>query len=425
VERTRADDRDIQVNEARLRQTLERLAEIGATPGGGVTRLALSDEDRAARDLLAAWMADAGLAVRVDDVGNLYGHRPGTTPQAAPVLFGSHLDTVIRGGRFDGALGVAAALEVVRSLQDAGVRTARPLVVVNWTNEEGVRFQPGMLGSGVVAGRFDRAFADSRTDATGVTFGEALERIGYRGAAADRVSRFAAYLELHIEQGPRLEDAGAAIGAVEGIDGIVWSRYTLTGRAGHAGTTPMDRRRDALLAAAGRVVAAARLPEELGGNVRATVGALTVLPGAVNVIPGQVTFTLDLRAPDRETLEAAATAFHTGTEALTGRGYTVHHERLQFTEPTRFPPAMVERVEVAARRRGLGVLRLTSGAGHDAKYMADLEPTAMIFVPCRGGVSHAEDEFVSWGSAAQGAQVLLDLVLELAGAEGHQAGVGQ
>ncbi|MDQ4099612.1 MAG: hydantoinase/carbamoylase family amidase, partial [Chloroflexota bacterium] len=239
----------LRVDAVRLQRTLEEFAVIGATPGGGVTRLALSDEDREARDRLAALMREAGLTVRIDDFGNMTGRRPGTS-DGPPVQLGSHLDTVRRGGRFDGVLGVLAALEVVRTFDDARIETRRPIELVNWTNEEGVRFEPGMMGSGAATGRFAREWVDTRSDRDGLTFGAELERIHYRGTARDRPARPAAYLVLHIEQGPTLDEAGLPIGIVEGIVGITWIDLVVEGRADHAGPSPMPTRRDALVAAA-------------------------------------------------------------------------------------------------------------------------------------------------------------------------------
>ncbi len=398
----------------RLRDTIDRWATIGGTERGGVTRLALTDEDKAARDLLVMWMRDLGLRVAVDDVGNMYGWRTGENPAVPPVAFGSHLDTVIQGGRFDGTLGVAAALEVMRALADAGQRTRRPLVLVNWTNEEGVRFSPAMLGSGVVAGRFPRAYADARPALDGRTFGAELERIGYRGDEAARLRQVAAYVELHIEQGPVLEELGADIGVVEGIQGISWSTCRITGQAGHAGTTPMARRRDALVAAAEAVLAANQLPVQIRDDLVATVGSLRVSPNAINVIPESVEFTLDLRAPREQTLTDAKALFAQHLADLGSRGYHTVWEEFWVSEPTAFAPTIMSVIEGTARARGLRTHRMLSGAGHDAKYAVTLGPTGMIFVPCRNGRSHAEDEDVPWESAVAGAQVLLDVVVALA-----------
>jgi len=403
-----------EVNGERLWAALMAMAEIGATPEGGVRRLALSDEDRAARDRLVGWLESAGLAVRVDDLGNIYGRRAGTTPEAAPVVMGSHLDTVPTGGRFDGALGVLGALEVVRALRDAGLGTRRPLDVVCWTNEEGVRFSPAMLASGVVSGRFTRDEAFAAQDDDGQTFGEELHRIGYAGDAASRLAAAAAYLELHIEQGPVLERTGAQIGIVEGVEGISWSRVEITGRAAHAGPTPLADRRDALLAASRLVLALRALAERIPG-VRATVGRLDVMPNAVNVVPGMVRLTADLRAPRTEALEEALAAFRDAC-ARTARGDGVTVEATEFwrSPPTPFAPDVVEVVAEAARARGYGARRLWAGAGHDAKYIADRVPSGMIFVPSAGGLSHNPAEWTTPDDCARGATVLMDAVRALA-----------
>lgn len=390
------------------------MAGIGGTPGGGVRRLALSDDDRAARDRLAEWLTAAGLDVRVDDLGNMYARRAGTDAAAAPVVFGSHLDTVPTGGRFDGALGVLAALEVVRALDGAGVRTRAPLEVVNWTNEEGARFAPAMLASGVVAGRFTRDEAYAARDADDRTFGGELARIGYQGDAAHRLRECAAYLELHVEQGPELERARAQIGIVEGIEGISWNRIEITGRAAHAGPTPMPARRDALVAAARLILLLRDTADRLG--VRATVGRLDVSPNTINVVPGRVEMTLDVRASRDDRLDAALRE----ADRACGRVADLDQVEVRRAEfwrspVTPFAERIVTTVAGAATRRGYSARRLWAGAGHDAKYMADRFPAGMIFVPSKDGVSHNEAEWTPPEDCARGATVLLDAVLALAG----------
>ena len=399
----------------RLWSSLMTMAEIGGTPGGGVRRLALSDEDRAARDRLAEWLAAAGLAVRVDDLGNMYGRRAGTDAGAAPVVFGSHLDTVPTGGRFDGVLGVLGALEVIRALGDAGLRTRAPLEVVNWTNEEGARFAPAMLASGVVCGRFTREEAYAARDPDGRTFGDELTRIGYRGEAANRLRDCAAYLELHVEQGPVLERAGSQIGVVEGIEGISWNRIEVTGRAAHAGPTPMPDRRDALVAASRLVLLLRDGAERLRG-VRTTVGRLDVTPNTINVVPGRVEMTLDVRSPRDEGLETALAAADRacGRVAELDR-VEVRREEFWRSPVTPFAPKVIAAASGAAKGRGFSATRLWAGAGHDAKYMADRYPTGMIFVPSKDGLSHNEAEWTPPEDCARGAVVLLDAVLALAG----------
>jgi N-carbamoyl-L-amino-acid hydrolase len=407
--------RSVGVDGARLWAALMAMAKIGATPAGGVCRPALSDEDREARDLLVRWLRDAGCRVRVDDLGNIYGRRAGGDAASAPVVVGSHLDTVPTGGRFDGALGVIAALEAVRALGDAGVTTRRPLEVVCWTNEEGVRFAPAMLASGVVCGQFTRDEAYAARDAEGRTFGDELERIGYRGDAAHRLREAAAYVELHVEQGPVLERAGAQIGVVEGIEGISWNRVEVTGQAAHAGPTPLEDRRDALVAAARIVLGLRALAERIPG-VRATVGRVEVSPNAVNVVPGGVRLLADLRAPSAEALERAAAGLREVC-AGAGRSDGVEVRAAEFwrSPPTRFAAPVIDAVARAAEERGYATRRLWAGAGHDAKYMADRWPAGMIFVPSAGGVSHNEREWTSPEDCARGAEVLLGAALHLAG----------
>ena len=406
---------ELRVDADRLNRRLRELAAIGATDGGGVTRLALSDEDRAGRDLLGRWMAEAGLEVRVDDLGNMVGVRAGET-DAPPVLLGSHIDTVVRGGRYDGALGVLGGLEVIETLNDAGVATRLPVALVNWTNEEGVRFEPAMTASGVVAGRFIREEIDAKTDRAGLAFGAELDRVGYRGDAANRPGRASAYLELHIEQGPVLEAAGQAVGVVGGIVGITWSEVVVTGQADHAGPSPMGLRRDALTAAARIVLAVERLARERDATAVATVGRLAVEPNVINTIPGRATFSVDLRHAEPAVLEqqfaalgriVADVADETGTEATLNRFWT--------SEPTPFAADVIAAVDASVAELGLDAGRLWSGAGHDAKYLADVCPSGMIFVRSRGGLSHCEQEHSSEADIAAGANVLLHTVMRLAG----------
>jgi len=391
------------------------MAEIGATPAGGVRRLALTDEDRAARDLLVRWLEDADCAVRVDDLGNIYGRRLGAVVVLPPVVMGSHLDTVPTGGRFDGALGVLAALEVVRALNDADIVTRHPLEVVCWTNEEGVRFAPAMLASGVVCGQFTLEQAYATPDLDGRTFGAELRRIGYAGDATHRLAAAAAYLELHVEQGPVLERAGDEIGVVEGVEEISWSRVDVVGRAAHAGPTPIADRRDALVAAA-RVVLALREAAQAVPGVRGTVGRLEVVPNAVNVVPGSVRLTADLRAPRGEDLDRARAAFRDRcADAARRDGVEVRVEEFWRSPATSFSPIVIEAVSQAARTLGYSSRRLWAGAGHDAKYVADRFPAGMIFVPSVGGLSHNEREWTEPEACARGTAVLLEAARTLAG----------
>ena len=405
----------IQIDGDRLNATLQELAAIGATPGGGVTRLTLSDEDKSARDLLAQWMTEAGLEVRIDDLGNMSGIRPGAE-DAPPVYMGSHIDTVVRGGRYDGALGVMGALEVIRTLNDNGVETRLPLGIVNWTNEEGVRFEPATLASGVVAGAFTREYAYDRRDRNGFVFGDELERIGYQGDAAQRPFPASAYLELHIEQGPVLEALGKPVGVVGGIVGIIWNEVVVIGQSDHAGPSPMPLRKDALMAASTMIGSIEQLALERDDVAVATVGRIKVEPDTINTIPGKAVFSVDFRHPDGETIDYLSRELERlGETVARNRGVEVTVERIWTSDPTPFDPAVVEAIRSGCQRLGLAYEELWSGAGHDAKHMADLTPSGMVFVRSQGGVSHAEIEHSTPEDITAGGNVLLQAALALAG----------
>jgi N-carbamoyl-L-amino-acid hydrolase len=394
---------------------MEEMARIGATPGGGVHRLTLSDSDREARDLFALRAGEAGLAVSVDEMGNMFARREGTDSAADPVLAGSHLDTVPNGGRFDGSLGVLAALETVRSMNDHGIETRRPIEVVNWTNEEGPRFPPSMLGSGVFAGAFERDFAYAIRDAEGLRFGDELERIGYRGDIPCRPRPLAGYLELHVEQGPALISEGVQIGIVEGIRGITWLRITMKGVRDHAGPTPMHMRKDALVGAARAISAIRDIPGKIDPDLVTTVGELSVSPGAINVIPDRVTFSVDFRHRGEAVLARAHDAVIAAAEAAaSAEGLEMEVDPLGGSTPVAFDPGAVAAIERACGEGGYSSLRLWSAAGHDARYAADLCPSAMIFAPSVNGKSHAEDELTTWEDAARGCEVLAGALLTLA-----------
>jgi N-carbamoyl-L-amino-acid hydrolase len=404
------------IDHARLLDRLQRLGQVGRGPSGALTRLAASDADRAGRDLLAGWMREAGLDVRVDRIGNIFGLWPdGPGPdEIAPVMIGSHIDSVIDAGIYDGCYGVLAGVAVVEALRAAGTTPARPIAVAAFTNEEGVRFQPDMMGSLVHAGGLDldTALASIATD--GAVLGEELARIGYAGNLAPGSIRPSAYLELHIEQGPVLEAAGLTIGAVDSLQGISWQRVTIDGTANHAGTTPIAARRDAGLAAA-RVIA--HLRDRVAGahaGTLATVGSLRFEPDAINVIPSRAVFTVDLRDPEEERLAAAEHALAGFLDRLAKtEGLAIATERLARFSPVRFDTGLAGLIAAAAAARGHGWRRMTSGAGHDAQMMARIAPAAMIFVPSRGGISHNPAEFTEPGHLAAGAEVLLDVVARL------------
>lgn len=405
----------MRINGQRLRRTLDEMNRIGATGGGGVTRLALTDEDRFARDLFVRWAREASLEVRVDDIGTVYARRYGKDPSAAPVMTGSHLDSVPSGGRFDGVLGVVAALEVVRTLNDHGIDTLHPIEVVNFTNEEGVRFEPALVASGVLAGIFSREYVYSLRDRNGVRFEEELMRIGYKGSEANRPGRIRAFVELHIEQGPVLEAEGYPVGAVNGILGITWLEVTLRGQADHAGPSPMSTRRDPLVAAARIIEGIRQIACAEGEPAVATVGRIDVVPNVINVIPGVVKFSVDIRhwhADGLARLEEAVCSLvnHVCAEERVEANIEV----VWRTAPTRFDPEIVDIIKDVASSLGYRCREITSAAAHDAKYMSRITPTAMIFVQTKGGKSHCEEEEAPWDAVEQAANVLLHTVIRLA-----------
>jgi N-carbamoyl-L-amino-acid hydrolase len=407
----------IRVNGARLWDSLMQLAAVGATEKGGVRRLALTDLDREGRDLVTGWMREAGLTVSVDRIGNIFGRRPGTDPSLPPIMAGSHIDTQPSGGKFDGNYGVLAALEVVRTLEDHGVRTAAPLEVAIWTNEEGTRFQPVMMGSGVFAGVFDLDEMLSRADLEGRRVGDELRRIGYAGPAPCGQRPVGAYFEAHIEQGPVLEDTGYVIGAVGGVMGLRWLQATVSGQDAHAGPTPMHLRRDALLAASGLVGEVNRIAREQAPAGRGTVGYFQVKPNSINVVPGEVVFSVDIRHATAEGLDAMEAALRTACEATGDRhGVRVALADISRFAPTVFDASMIQSVRDAAGGLGMKPLDMVSGAGHDAVYLARVAPTAMIFVPCEGGISHNEIENARPEHLEAGCNVLLRAMLGRAGA---------
>ncbi|MBY6004971.1 Zn-dependent hydrolase [Salipiger bermudensis] len=403
------------IDGARLLKRLTTLGQIGALEGGGVCRLALTDADKGGRDWLVAEMERLGMAVRIDAIGNIWGIRAGESA-GAPVMVGSHIDSVATGGLYDGALGVLAGLELVETLNDHGIKTEAPIAVAAFTNEEGARFAPDMMGSGAYCGALDLdgMLAVTATDGAGVV-SEELDRIGYRGSDAPVIP--AAYLELHIEQGPVLEQEGLRIGAVTGVQGIHWTEFTVSGQTNHAGTTPMALRRDAgqvamRIAREGDAIAAENGPPQV-----ATVGVFELSPGLVNVVPETARLTVDLRNTDGDLLEAA-TARLTGfaQEAATEAGCELAIREMARFAPVVFDEGLVDKVEAAAQARQMSVKRMPSGAGHDAQMFAPLCPTAMIFVPSENGLSHNIKEHSDPDDLAAGAQLLLDLVCTLAGA---------
>ena len=406
------DNGKLKVNGARLRASLEEMARIGATPAGGVQRLALSEEDRKARDLFVQWLNELDLSVTVDEMGNIFGRRPAKSEGLAPVMCGSHIDSQPRGGRFDGILGVMAALEVFRTLKDKAVETERPLVIVDWTNEEGSRFAPAMVGSGVWTGALERDWVYARMDRNGRKQGEELERIGYKGRAQAKKWPVHAYYEYHIEQGPRLEREGKTIGAPKGIVCLHWYDVYLTGEANQVGPTPMEGRHDALCAAAEMILAVNSLPARAQGNLVATVGEIENSPNSRNIIPDGAHFTVDIRSwDDDHALQAWETLKKDFRQIADRRGTPVRIEETWRCPHAPFDERLVQRVLDTAAALGYESLRMVSGAGHDASYMNQACPTAMIFVPSIGGRSHVEAENTSWEDCEAGANVLAGCLL--------------
>ena len=406
---------DLRVDGARLWDSLAELARVGATARGGVCRLALSDADREGRDLVARWGREAGLALTVDAIGNAFLRRPGRNDRLPPVVAGSHIDTQPTGGRFDGNLGVLAALEVVRTLNDHGIETEAPIEVAWWTNEEGSRFVPVMMGSGVFAGAFTLEHAHAAKDAAGRTVADELARIGWRGDELPGRHPVGCYFELHIEQGPVLEQRGRTIGVVGGVLGIRWYDCTVTGQESHAGPTPMASRRDALQVAARLMQEVVACAGRHGPDGRGTVGAVQVHPNSRNVIPGAVTFSIDLRNAtdalcDAMDADIRATAQRIATES----GLAIAIEPVSSYPAQPFDPGMMATIARCARQLGHDPLPIVSGAGHDAVYLARVAPTGMIFIPCRDGLSHNEAESATPEHVAVGADVLLHAVLERA-----------
>ena len=410
---------EVRVNGERLWDSLMTMAEIGATANGGVNRQTLTDEDKRGRDLFRSWCEAAGLTVSVDRMGSMFARRKGSDEARPPVLLGSHLDTQPTGGKFDGALGVLGALEVIRTLNDHDIQTKAPLEVVNWTNEEGCRFPPAMIASGVFARAFELDYALARKDQAGRTLGGELARIGYAGEQPVGGRPAGALFELHIEQGPILEAEGKRIGIVTGGQGTRWYDAEVTGAEAHAGPTPMERRRDPLRAAAAMLEEIYQVAHAHAPDGRATVGEFQAYPGSRNTVPGRVRFTVDLRHPDGATMDAMDRALHDlfarANARERGRA-ACRVEQIWYAPPVAFDPACIDAVRQAAATLGLSAREIVSGAGHDAVYMARVAPTAMIFVPCKNGISHNEAEYAAPEACEDGANVLLHAVLARAGA---------
>ncbi|MGE3876825.1 MAG: Zn-dependent hydrolase [Parvibaculaceae bacterium] len=403
---------NLTINPQRLWDAIMETAKYGATPKGGIKRLTVSDEDKKVRDWFKAQCEALGCTVSVDSVGNMFALRPGRNNALLPIAMGSHLDTQPTGGKFDGVLGVLGALEAMRSMVDLGYETNAPVMIVNWTNEEGSRFAPAMLASGVYAGVFTPDYAYSREDRDGITFGDELERIGYKGKEPVGSHKFQAMFELHIEQGPILEAEEKMIGVVTGVQGMRWYEVTVKGQEAHTGATPMKLRKNALLGAARMIDAIHEVGMRHLPGV-ASVGLIENRPNSRNVVPGEVFFTVDLRHPDDAVLDTMEKEYKAALPRIAEElGLELDEKRIWNSPAVKFAPKLIECVRHGAEQAGYSTRDMASGAGHDAAYIARVAPTTMIFVPCLGGLSHNEAESTSFDECAAGSQVLLNAVLD-------------
>jgi N-carbamoyl-L-amino-acid hydrolase len=402
---------NLTINSKRLWDTLMDTAKFGGTPKGGIKRLTVTDDDKRVRDWFKAECENLGCVVEVDEVGNMFATRPGKRKDIAPIAMGSHLDTQPTGGKFDGVLGILGALEAMRTLVDMGYETNAPIMIANWTNEEGSRFAPAMLCSGVYAGVFTPDYAWSREDRAGIKLGDELARIGYKGPHKAGSIKFNSMFELHIEQGPILEAENKMVGVVTGVQGMRWYEITLKGQESHTGATPMGLRKNALLAAARMIdaindVGMAHLPGV------ASVGLIENRPNSRNVVPGEVFFTIDLRHPDEAILDKMEKAYRDAVFKIADEGRVEIDEKRIWNSPAvKFAPELIACVREGVAQAGFTSRDMASGAGHDAAYIARVAPTTMIFVPCLGGISHNEAESTTQEECAAGAQVLLNAVL--------------
>ncbi len=410
---------NLTIDGERLWSSLMRLAEIGATPKGGVCRLALTEVDKAARDLFVEWCREAGCSIQIDELGNIFARREGKHPNALPIVTGSHIDSQPTGGKFDGAYGVLAGLEVVRTLNDAGFETDAPIEIVVWTNEEGSRFAPAMMASGAFAGAFDADWVRSREDPDGITFAAALDAIGYAGTSAVGDHAIGAYIETHIEQGPILEAEEKTVGVVTGAQGQRWYEITVTGQEAHAGPTPMARRRDALVGSSRIIDAVNRIGFDFQPSACATVGMIECRPNSRNTIPGEVMFTVDFRHPVEDRLGQMDEVLRTTSADISAElGLDLVVEEIWHFPAAPFADVCVDAVRASAMHSGFEHMDIVSGAGHDACYVARVAPTGMIFVPCADGISHNEIESAEPDDVAAGCQVLVEAMVRLANESG-------
>ena len=408
--------KQLQVNRQRLWDSIMAMAEVGPGSEGGSCRLALSDEDRDGRDLFIKWCRESGCSISIDDMGNIFARREGTDNALPPIVAGSHLDTQPHGGKFDGIYGVLCALEVIRTLNDFKVQTRAPTEIVVWTNEEGSRFAPAMIASGVYAGLFEKDYAWSRIDNNGLKLLDELKRIDYLGDEACGEHPIGALLEAHIEQGPILEKSEKTIGIVVGAQGVRWYDVTVKGQDSHAGSTPMPGRRDALVASAEIIGMVQKLALDHAPDGVSTTGEMHVKPNSRNTIPGEVFFTIDMRHPDADSLDTMASQLLHNCEDCAGRhGIDIDIKEIWHNPPVQFDPACISAVSEAVEKLAYSHLDIVSGAGHDACQICRVAPTSMIFVPCAGGLSHNEHESAEPEDLEAGGNVLLHAMLKLAG----------
>ncbi|QTL47234.1 Zn-dependent hydrolase [Priestia aryabhattai] len=404
----------VAVNGERLKNTLERFADYGRTPNNGVTRLALSEEDRLARDYFCSCCRDLGMDIKIDDLGCIYATLEGLEDKP-PIVIGSHMDSVKKGGRFDGILGVVAGLELVRTLVEHNIKPKVPITIVNFTNEEGARFEPSMMASGILSGKFQKDVMMKKTDVDGVTFEQALQSCGYEGDTSNRLTEASAFVELHIEQGPILEREAKSIGVVECVLGMVCYEIEVTGESDHAGTTPMDMRKDALFATNNLIAEARHELGRLDSNLVYTMGRMNVLPNIHTVIPNKVIFSLEARHTDEDVIASVEKIIQSlPDQAELSEGCEVRVTKLWGRDTVWFDKTVCDEVEESVRSLGYSYKRMVSGAGHDAQFLASYIPTAMIFIPSVNGKSHCEEEFTPWEECEKGVNVLLETVIKLA-----------
>ncbi len=404
----------MKINENRLKKRMDAINNVAITDEGGMMRLALSDADKKARDLLVSWMEEEGLEVRVDDLGSMYGTLKGKGSNALPLCIGSHMDTQPSGGRYDGFYGVMAGLEAICAIKDAGIELESDLTVINWTNEEGARFVPPMLASGVISGQFERDWVYDRKDTDGIRYEDELIRIGYKGAEDNRMGKVKAYLEPHIEQGPVLDAEGYQIGIVTGALGITGLDVTISGEANHAGTTPMSHRKDAMIAAAKAMLEMKQNAVAFGEPAVITNGTISIPLASKNVVPGTVHFSVDMRYNTDEGLDLLERQTREIIEkACIEQGTRATIERYWKAAPVRFDPHIVDVIRKKTEDSGCKARDIISGAGHDAVFISNVTPTGMIFVPSVGGMSHCPQENTKWDDLVKGTELLADVLVEL------------